>query len=338
MVLVSTVASLLLLSGAANAASPAVGSVITSPSENIQKSTTLAYGTSYVAGKINSNLYWQASGVLLAGGCLRPNGVVLKSCFQMSLTAQGQLESGSTNQKRDLGEGLSAEERAMLYDEDLDAYFEVNPEQARYRYLPGASYTPEGKRFMQKQKRQDAGDGSSVASSTVSSTATSATATPTGRQRIEIYTWPGALANETWNYKWTSWQRPGISTSAHFWHAWQILRRDGSGGPVITLDYKASRVVFTDTVAGCTACVTSSLRSWYGIVAVHEMNITYGPQGNVSYSVADSHSPDVPIITYQAVHDMGSSASLKMGTYRLVIPNASDTKGFVGSFVGTRLG
>lgn len=59
-------------------AASSVGSVYSTPSTNDKTSTTLGNGKSFQAGYINSNIAWQASGTLLAGGCVKPGGVLPK--------------------------------------------------------------------------------------------------------------------------------------------------------------------------------------------------------------------------------------------------------------------
>ncbi|KAL8286857.1 hypothetical protein RQP46_003863 [Phenoliferia psychrophenolica] len=117
----------------------------------------------------------------------------------------------------------------------------------------------------------------------------------------------------------------------------EMLRRDKTGGPVITLDYKVDKVVIGDIVAGCVACVVAPLSSWLGVVVVHSLAVTWGPDGKVTYSAADVKTPSVPLIAYSATHDMGSSASIKFGMYRLVVPGATSEIGYVGDYVATRL-
>ena len=112
-----------------------------------------------------------------------------------------------------------------------------------------------------------------------------------------------------------------------------MLRRDKTGGPVITLDYKVNQVVIGDIVAGCVACVVAPLASFLGVVVVHSMTVTWGPEGTMTYNAANvkvgesasssllssltllpQQTPTVPLISYSATHDMGSSASLKVGS------------------------
>jgi len=83
-----------------------------------------------------------------------------------------------------------------------------------------------------------------VVSSTTVRSAVSASITPSSpRQRIELLSWPGAAAGQTWSYTWKSFQDPATGTGNKFFHAWQLLRRDFCGGPVVTLDYKAGHAV-----------------------------------------------------------------------------------------------
>lgn len=68
-----------------------------------------------------------------------------QSCYQLSLPAEGDLETASaTNvgrRRRTVSSDPSAEvqERALRNDEDLDAYFLAFPEQAVYRYSGGST-------------------------------------------------------------------------------------------------------------------------------------------------------------------------------------------------------
>lgn len=67
------------LFGLAHAASsPPVGSVVRSPPTSVRVPTVLAPGKSFMSGSINANIIWQASGVLSAGGCLQPDGNLIR--------------------------------------------------------------------------------------------------------------------------------------------------------------------------------------------------------------------------------------------------------------------
>lgn len=54
--------------------------------------------------------------------------------------------------------------------------------------------------------------------------------------------------------------------------------------------------------------------SWLGIVVVHQLNVTWGVNGTMTYSAANVKLPTMPLIAYSATHDMGSSASIKVMT------------------------
>lgn len=66
------------------------------------------------------------------------------------------------------------------------------------------------------------------------------------------------------------------------------------------------------------------------------MKIKYGLNGTMQYLASDVAAPGVPIIAYNAVGDMGSSASLKFGMYRFAA-NTSAARSFVGDYSAKRL-
>ncbi|KAK4699603.1 hypothetical protein P7C70_g6656, partial [Phenoliferia sp. Uapishka_3] len=261
---------------------------------------------------------------------------------------------------------LTAEQKAILNDDDLESYFEAFPEQEKFRHLKGAhmaklsvvqrigravsssssssssqkaSSTSLSKASSSSTKASSSSTKASSSSTKASSTSSSAPSASSSaavehRQRIEsvlftlfspskepfgltfeksqyrIFSWPGALANERWHYTWQT-SISNVSTSSRFFHAWQLLRRDLTGGPVIALDYKGGVVAISDTVLGCTSCKTTNLATWKGVTAIHDMYITWGPNGTIDYNAADLRYPSVPLIAYNVTHDMGSSASLK---------------------------
>lgn len=45
---------------------------------------------------------------------------------------------------------------------------------------------------------------------------------------------------------------------------------------------------------------------------IHTLDVTWGPSGSMTYNAADVRYPNVPLISYSAKHDMGSSASIKV--------------------------
>ncbi|GAA5921539.1 hypothetical protein JCM3775_003095 [Rhodotorula graminis] len=331
----------------------------------------LADGNYYQSGSISNTFRWQASGPLAANRC--PRAIVgLRwpgSCYTSSLGATGNLQTTTQQQylaavaassssaaaarkyvalaaspSQDPTDSRSeAELRALQDDEDLDAYFEAFPEQEPYRFPNYASFQVGSPSF--KAKRQVNGCGPPPPSTTVappSSTTTSApstttTAAVTPRQRNELFTWPGAVAGQTWRYTWKSWQAT-TSTNFNFHHAWQILRRDGCGGAVITLDYLNGQVVITDTVRDCKPCATFSqgIDAWFNKEITHEMTITYGLSGSIMYTAYVKGSAK-PAIAYRAQGDMGSSASLKIGNYRRSTSGQQASTAYIGAFTQTRL-
>jgi len=238
----------------------------------------------------------------------------------------------------------AAESRALLDDEDLDAYFEAFPEQLPYRFPDYATYQGgSGPSFKAKRQVQGCGTPPSSTSALPSSTTTSAPSTTTTaevspRQRNELFTWPGAVAGQTWRYTWKTYQAT-TSTNYNFHHAWQILRRNGCGGAVITLDYLNGQVVIVDAVRDCKPCVTfkKGIDAWFNKEVKHDMLITYGLNGSINYKAYTSDSVRIPAIYYRATGDMGSSASLKIGNYRRFVDGQLASSNYIGDFVQTRI-
>ncbi|GAA5860018.1 hypothetical protein JCM8547_003060 [Rhodosporidiobolus lusitaniae] len=339
------------------------GVVILASLASSVNSQVLATGNYFSAGNINSVWRWQASGRLSKGRC--PMSTKITDCYTSLLGATGNLQEttqadylASLNQVAAAsaptgiasGKTLAVaaqpstpEEMALLDDEDLDAYFEAFPEQEPYRFPSYVSYSSDGS-F--KAKRQVVGCGSDTTITTAgpTSTTTSAGTTPTqtvsARQRNEIFTWPGAVAGQTWKYTWKSYQSRTTSTNYQFFHAWQILRRDGCGGAVITLDYVDGQVKITDAVRNCKACAVYKLpiNYWLGTTILHELSITYGLSGSIDYKAYTSTNLRVPALTYQATGDMGSSASLKFGQYRRWQEGKqTEALQYIGDFTQTRV-
>ncbi|GAA5861278.1 hypothetical protein JCM8547_008543 [Rhodosporidiobolus lusitaniae] len=246
----------------------------------------LADGLSFQSGSISSTWKWQASGVLAHGWC--PDWVGIEDCYYSYLGSTGNLQR--MVKARTLDDKASTKEERAFFDEDLDTFFEAIPEQEKNRVKNYFDYVSSKK----LDKR-------------VSS-----------RQRNEIYSYPPAASGETWRYTWKSYQDPSTSTNSHFFHSWQILRRDGDGGPVVSVDYINGQVMVIDTVRGCKPCVEYSggTSGWFGNTVEHTLRVTYGTSGSLSYTAAFSSAPSAPILSYSASGDMGSSASLKVGQYR----------------------
>ncbi|GAA5909609.1 uncharacterized protein JCM6883_004569 [Sporobolomyces salmoneus] len=232
----------------------------------------------------------------------------------------------------------AAEERVAANDEDLDSYFEAFPEQASMSVS----------HLVKRQDSTNTTDTLPTSTSTATSTASTTidptptpTRTPSPRQRNEFLTWPGAPAGSTWRYTWKSFQSTSTSTTPQFFHAWQILRRDASGGPVLTLGYQNGQVRISDSVRGCSVCAqpfpAAGVAYWFGKTISHTLTITYGLNGSATYSAYSDTNLRRPLITYEAQGDMGSSASLKYGNYRAVVNGISAATAYVGDLVSTRL-
>ncbi|GAA5890591.1 hypothetical protein JCM5296_004307 [Sporobolomyces johnsonii] len=325
----------------------------------------LANGQYFQAGAISSTWMWQASGILSHGRC--PFSVSISDCYISNLNATGNLQSttqansttAASNERRAFSDrsftlaAMSAPARkAVLDDDDLDAYFEAFPEQAPYRYPSFTDLPP-------LQSKRDVVRNSSstttvaltttvVPTTTTTTTTTTTSAAPSAtttaatlRQRNEILSWPGALANTTWQYSWKSFQSRGTSTNPYFFHSWQILRRDAGGGPVVTLDYVQGIVAIQDTVRGCLRCaepLAPGVAYWFGKTITHYLEITYGLNGSIAYEAFSETNLRRPLISYTATGDMGSSASLKFGNYRRYVVGQSSALAYVGDFTQQRLG
>ncbi|GAA5946341.1 hypothetical protein JCM3765_000203 [Sporobolomyces pararoseus] len=308
----------------------------------------LADGTYFQSGSISSSLMWQASGPLSRGRC--PVAVKISDCYISQLGAGGNLQSTTKPATREKREVVNfnatratrvwaamspAEQRAAANDEDLESYFQAFPEQAPSRV----------NRLGKRQVQTCSTDVPPTSTATASGTSSVPTSTPTPkppspRQRNEFLTWPGAPAGSTWKYTWKSYQSTGTSTTNNFFHSWQILRRDACGGPVVTLDYQNGQVRIQDYVRGCYTCaqpLAADVSYWFGKTISHQLTITYGLSGSLSYSAYSDSNLRRPLITYQAKGDMGASASLKYGNYRAAVAGITAATAYVGDLTSTRI-
>ncbi|GAA6062629.1 hypothetical protein JCM10212_000291 [Sporobolomyces blumeae] len=318
----------------------------------------LADGTYLQSGSINPNLMWQASGVLSKGRC--PIDVKISDCYVSQLASSGNLQSTTKPPTRIRRDGLAAydpansrhilaamsddERRAIADDDDLDSYFRAFPEQQadRYGYVYGGRL---GKRQVATCSTKPVPTSTQTSSTATGTTSPGPTTTPTPpppspRQRNEFLTWPGAPAGSTWKYTWKSYQSRSTSTTSNFFHAWQILRRDACGGPVVTLDYTDGQVRIQDFARNCFTCaqpLSPDVQYWFGRTISHTLTITYGLSGSMSYAAYSDSNLRRPLITYSATGDMGSSASLKYGNYRAVVSGISAATAYVGDLTQTRL-
>lgn len=177
--------------------------------------STLADGSFFDSGALSPTFRWQSSGVLAIGGC-NSRTASIKSCYSMYLTgslANGtgtMLESTAApaphSRKRDsTGVDSPAAAVAAADDLDLDSYFEAFPEQ---------------RPSLHKRQlfRQCGGGGSG---NTTNGTTTPPIKVPSPRQRIELFSWPGAMYDTTWQYQWRTYLAKNVSTDGHFFHMFQ---------------------------------------------------------------------------------------------------------------------
>ncbi|GAA5987802.1 hypothetical protein JCM11641_004934 [Rhodosporidiobolus odoratus] len=275
---------------------------------------TLADGSYFQSGSISSNLMWQSSGVLTQGGCSVETGIA-------STTAPA-----ASSQKRD-GRAMSAEDLAAEDDDDLDAYDIAFPDESDWGY----GDLMEKRQLVLRNCSSSGGGGSGGGTPKP----------PSPRQRIELFTWPGARAGESWQYEWKS-RTSDTSTSSKFFHIWQILRRDACGGPVVTLDLKGGQAAISDTRRGCSNCASVSVSEWMGRTISHTLTITFGLEGSLSYSASaagplGSNVLSTPLLTYEAKGDMGDKASLKFGSYRAVVEGMEAVTSWVGDLQAKQL-
>ncbi|GAA6011956.1 hypothetical protein JCM11491_000116 [Sporobolomyces phaffii] len=365
-------------SSAAAASSSSSSSSFVTLNDRSTNFHVLADGTSYQSGDITANLRWQSSG-LLSAGCSESIGI--EDCYTMSLSATGDLETRSRaatlarrRRSTDAGGGASSIDRgdtnewetfAAHDDSDLEAYAAPwNALEAMYwsnALGPSSSTRLLGGRDSDLRKRQDVkkcDSGTGGGGSGNNGNGTSTSTPPAPRQRIELFSWPGARAGETWSFTWKSHQG-ATSITSKFFHTWQLLRRDCGGGPIVTLDLKGGKAVVSDSTRGCIDCASidaTQVRALSVFVArtiEHHLEVTFGVAGSIDYKAFDvtpTSSRDsggvlspataaaaaglnvarAPVLTYSAYGDLGDQASLKFGQYRAVTPGLRDVTSFVG--------
>ncbi|GAA6001375.1 hypothetical protein JCM10207_006632 [Rhodosporidiobolus poonsookiae] len=286
------------------------------PALDQRSSTTLADGRSYQSGAVSSTLRWQSSGVLVHGGCAAEVGI--RDCYTMSLSASGDLQttSASSSSKR----STTLDDLAASDDDDLDAYDRAYPDFETAMYGGEAELVE--KRQLVLRNCSDGGGGPP----------------PSPRQRIELLTWPGAAAGSVWRYEWKS-RTSDTSTSSHFFHMWQLLRRDACGGPVVTLDLKGGQAAINDPLRGCSYCRSVPASSWTDRTISHTLLVKYGLSGSLRYAAHDAGlglaAP--PLLEYAAKGDMGAKSSLKVGSYRAAVEGMREVTTWVGDLSATRL-
>ncbi|GAA5893616.1 uncharacterized protein JCM6883_003582 [Sporobolomyces salmoneus] len=346
-------------------AAPTTGSTTLNDRSTFQ---VLADGSSYQSGDITANLRWQASG-LLSIGCSEVIGI--ENCYTMSLSANGDLEKKARARRRSVSslESISWESLAVHDDSDLEAYTSPwNALEEMYwqnSLLSSVTTTTtrggvldarvsSNLRKRQDVKKCDSGGGGGPGDDDDEGGNEGPPKPPAPRQRIEMFSWPGARSGETWSFSWKSHQG-ATSITSKFFHTWQILRRDCGGGPIITLDLKGGKAVVSDNMRGCVDCSSVDASVFIERTIQHQLQITFGLNGSINYRAYDvtpssnfSPTPDgrfggvnltqrPPVLTYEAYGDMGDQASLKFGQYRAVTEGLEDVTTYVGDYQAIRL-
>ncbi|GAA5978161.1 hypothetical protein JCM5350_007417 [Sporobolomyces pararoseus] len=325
----------------------------------------LADGSSYQSGDISQNLRWQSSG-LLSKGCDESIGI--NDCYTMSLNSNGDLESKARSRRSlvSVGDYHSWESLAAHDDDNLEAY--TSPWNAlEEMYWQNSALGGGGvMRNSDLRKRQDvktcdsggsgSGSGNDDGGDSSGGGNNEPSKPPAPRQRIEMFSWPGARASETWSFTWKSHQG-STSISSKFFHTWQILRRDCGGGPVITLDLKGGKAVVSDNMRGCVDCASVDSSVFVGRTIQHQLQVTFGINGSINYRAYDvtpssssneendnggifsgvNLTQKPPVLSYEAYGDMGDQASVKFGQYRAVTEGLQDVTTFVGDYEAKRL-
>jgi len=226
---------------------------------------------------------------------------------------------------------FDAEGYAAKYDDPIDSYFDIFPDQLAEIVASTGEHVESG--LARRQVSCSTGGASDGAASIE-------------RQRIEMYSYPGAAAGEQWAYTWKSFQAPNASTTGNFFHSWQLLHRNGCTGPVIASDLEitaeGSRFIVADFVPGRTCvtegtCTSIPLSEFEGRTVMHSIRVTYGTSGSFVYSAVDVANATAPMISYSATGDMGSSSSIKFGQYRMYTEGLSQVDSYVGDYSAHRL-
>lgn len=90
---------------------------------------------------------------------------------------------------------------------------------------------------------------------------------------------------------------------------------------LLAVDYVKGLATITDIVRPCAkqdsgSCPSVPVANWFGKTIKHSLTVTYGLSGSLTYTAQDI-STGSTLISYSATGDMGSSGSIKFGTYRL---------------------
>ncbi|ORY64627.1 hypothetical protein BCR35DRAFT_283153 [Leucosporidium creatinivorum] len=276
--------------------------VVAAPLE--KRSKVLASGNGMKSGAISKTLSWQSSGKLIQGGC--PSTVKISSCYQVLLNSAGNLASRSLSDDSIFADSDDSHHQTTL----SDAYYaETSPFLAPAE-IGGPEY---------EEMTVEVEDSSALVKRA------------SARQRIEMYSMPLAASGSTWTFTWKSYLSTGTSTSGTFFHLFQLLRRDGNGGYILSLGAVNGKAVVQDSIRGCSSCASIPISSFTGKTVSHTLKVKFGSSGTLSYKAVDSASKKT-LLSYSAKGQMGSSASLKAGAYRAVTSGMSAVKAYVGDF------
>ncbi|KAM0751032.1 hypothetical protein T439DRAFT_380053 [Meredithblackwellia eburnea MCA 4105] len=284
----------------------------------------LASGKSMKSGQISDTLRWQSSGTLIKGGC--PSAVkIAKQCFTLKLLGKGQLQKRDPSQvspeeddlddldllvKRDDGsdedEGsvfsaaeddvLSAVDDELLLGED-----DLDDEQEEEFWADGLESDDEKNGLVKRD---------------------------TSRQRIELYSWPKAPSGRTFLYQWSYNLRP-VNTGDHFFHIAQLIRRNGDGGPVVTLNALKGRISFQAPGLGFKKGSSVPLSRFVKRTTRHIVKVKYGSKGSIDWLVKDGKKV---IMSFHAKGNMGVNGSIKFGLYRRLTSGMKAATAYAGDY------
>ncbi|ORY72393.1 hypothetical protein BCR35DRAFT_307668 [Leucosporidium creatinivorum] len=280
------------------------------PSLSSRATVLLADGSKMASGQITPTLLWQSSGQFSTGAC--PGSVRISQCYTMGLSASptGNLATRSFGHHYHFDNTTDPLEfTPILEQEEEDS--DLSSRGVSHALLPRAVAT------------------NTTTNSTIPITNTTVLIVPSPRQRIEMLSWPPAPAGTSWKYGWRSMLNRGAGSGKTFFHLMQLLRRDASGGAVITLDAKLGNVGIYDAVRGCSNCVSLPMASIIGRTLEHNVTVTYGLNGTFTYQMRDVVL-NTTLLSYTAVGDMGAQGSIKYGAYRATYAGMSSITNFVG--------
>lgn len=188
---------------------------------------TLADGSSQKSGSFNSTLRWQSSGVLqhgrprkpgtvcailnlTAGGC--PTQALIGDCYSMYLSSSGMLEGSKTPNGRRSRRAFFSLYNPYHPDLGLDSPHEYFTDviDGMSSISVGVPMNRDLERYLQLSTSQ----------SNSCNSQSHAAGKRSARQRIEILSWPPAMASETWEYSWRSFLDDRTRGTEHFFHLW----------------------------------------------------------------------------------------------------------------------